>query len=165
MLAKEDFRQIVILGYFSDAMLDKVLPLIELHQYDEREAIFRGGDVAENFYMLKRGKVLLEQRISSGMTVSIDSIKPGYSFGWSSLTSGELEPYSTFTSDAICAEPCEVFSINGEALSNLLENDHSMGYLLLKRLIRVIRRRLVHRTDQFVRLITKHPDIEDLIKE
>lgn len=163
MINKEELRKMVILGQLSDAMLEKLLPLVERKHYEEREYIFREGDTAERFYMLKRGKILLEQRLSDKMTVSIDSIKPGYSFGWSAMLGGGLEPYSRYTSDAICAEPCEIFFVMGEEFQELLENDHNMGYLLTRRLNRVIKQRLVHRTDQFIRLIKKHPDIHNLI--
>lgn len=163
MINKEELRKMVILGQLSDAMLEKLLPLVQRKHYEEREYIFREGDTAERFYMLKRGKILLEQRLSDKMTVSIDSIKPGYSFGWSAMLGGGLEPYSRYTSDAISAEPCEIFFVAGEEFQELLENDHTMGYLLTRRLNRVIKQRLVHRTDQFIRLIKKHPDIHNLI--
>lgn len=151
------------MNVLSDEMLEKILPIVERKRFDEGQAVFRGGDTAEFFYLLKSGKILLEQRLGDRMTVSIDSIKPGYSFGWSSLLTGELEPYSEYTSDAICVEPSEVFAINGEGLQRLMEEDYRMGFMLTRRLNRVIKQRLVHRTEQFVRLIKKHPDINNLI--
>jgi CRP/FNR family transcriptional regulator, cyclic AMP receptor protein len=164
MISKDELRKMVILGQLSDAMLEKLLPLAERKHYEEREYIFREGDAAERFFLLKRGKILLEQRLSDKMTVSIDAIKPGYSFGWSALLQGGLEPYSRYTSDAISAEACEIFIIGGEDIRDLLESDHAMGYLLSIRLNRVIKQRLVHRTEQFLRIIKKHPDIDELIR-
>ena len=163
MILKDELRRMVILNVLSDEMLEKILPIVERKRFDEGQAVFRGGDTAEFFYLLKSGKILLEQRLGDRMTVSIDSIKPGYSFGWSSLLTGELEPYSEYTSDAICVEPSEVFAINGEGLQRLMEEDYRMGFMLTRRLNRVIKQRLVHRTEQFVRLIKKHPDINNLI--
>ena len=165
MIANEELRRIVILGYLTDSMLEKLIPLVERVHFNEQEYIFRQGDLAEKFFMLARGKVLLEQRISEKMTVSIESIRPGYSIGWSGMLTGGLEPYSRYTSDAICTEPSELFVINGDDLNNLLDEDHDMGYLISRRLIRVISRRLRHRTEQFVRIIKQHPDIENLIIE
>jgi CRP-like cAMP-binding protein len=94
---------------------------------------------------------------------SIDAIKPGYSFGWSSLLAGGLEPYSTYTSDAVCVDASEVFALNGEDLQDVMDNDAEMGYILSTRLNQVIKQRLVHRTEQFIRLIKKHPDIHNLL--
>ncbi len=163
MITKEELRKMVILNILSDGMIMKIMPLVERKRFNDGEKVFRGTDMAEHFYLLNSGKILLEQRLSDKMTVSIDSIKPGYSFGWSSLLSSDLEPYSQYTSDAICVEPSEVFAISGEDLQRMMEEDYHMGFLLTRRLNRVIKQRLVHRTEQFIRLIKKHPDIHNLI--
>ena len=165
MITKDELRRIVIIGYLTDSMLENLIPIVERVHFDEREYIFRQGDSAEKFFMLSHGKVLLEQRISDKMTVSIESVRPGYSFGWSGMMSGGIEPYSRYTSDAICTEASELFVLKGEDLNNLLDQDHDMGYLICQRLTRVIARRLRHRTEQFVRIIKQHPDIDNLIIE
>jgi CRP-like cAMP-binding protein len=163
MITKDELRRIVILGYLTDSMLDSLIPIVERAHVDEREYVFRQGDSAEKFFMLSHGKVLLEQRISDKMTVSIESVRPGYSFGWSGMMSGGIEPYSRYTSDAISTEASELFILKGEDLNNLLDENHHMGYLICQRLTRVIARRLRHRTQQFVRIIKQHPDIDNLI--
>ena len=163
MITKDELRRIVALSVLSDAMLEKIVPLAERLNFGERERIFKEGYAAETFFMLLRGKVLLEQRISEHVTVSMDAIKPGYSFGWSAMLGGGIEPYSAYTSDAFCVEASEVLALPGEEFQELLESDHTMGYLIGRRLIRVIKQRLVYRTEQFVRIIKKHPDIEGLI--
>ncbi len=165
MIARDELRRIVILGYLTDSMLDKLISIVERAHFDEGEYIFRQHDSAEKFYMLSRGKVLLEQRISDKMTVSIESVRPGYSFGWSGMMTGGIEPYSRYTSDAIATEASELFILKGEDLNNLLDQDDRMGHLIFQRLTRVIARRLRHRTEQFVRIIKQHPDIDNLIIE
>ena len=158
MVVKDDLKQIVILGYLTDEMLEKLLPYVELQTFEEGSVIFREGDLGVTFYMLKRGKVLLEQKISDKVRVSVGSIKPGYSFGWSAMLGGE-EPY---TLEAICVEECEVFSIRKEAIKRLLDDDHSMGYYLMQRILAVVKKRLDRRTEQFLRVISVHPDIKPL---
>ena len=165
MIARDELRRIVILGYLTDSMLDKLISIVERAHFDEGEYIFRQHDSAEKFYMLSRGKVLLEQRISDKMTGSIESVRPGYSFGWSGMMTGGIEPYSRYTSDAIATEASELFILKGEDLNNLLDQDDRMGHLIFQRLTRVIARRLRHRTEQFVRIIKQHPDIDNLIIE
>ena len=130
MITKDELRRIVILGYLTDSMLEKLIPIVERAHVDERQYVFRQGDSAEKFYMLSHGKVLLEQRISEKMTVSIESVRPGYSFGWSGMMTGGIEPYSRYTSDAISTEASELFVLKGEDLNNLLDQDHHMGYLI-----------------------------------
>lgn len=157
MLTRDDLKQIVVLSYLKDYMLDKLLPIVDVMMFDEQDVIFREYDSAGRFYMLKRGKVLLEKRISEDVTVSVGSVKAGFSFGWSSMLNGEA-----YTSDAICAESCEVYSIRGEKLSKILNEDQAMGYILTQRLLRIVKKRLDHRTEQFLRSIQTHPEIREL---
>jgi CRP-like cAMP-binding protein len=164
MITRAELRRMVLMARMSDRQLDQILPLVEKRHYEERQYVFREGDPAEHFYILKQGKILLEQRLSEKLTVCMDAIKPGYSFGWSAMLVHDLEPYNSYTSDAISVEPSEVLAINGEEFKELLETDHTMAYLVHQRLNRVIKQRLVHRTEQFVRLIRQHPDISRLIQ-
>ena len=156
MVSKEDLKQIEMLSYFTDEMLDKMLPLIDVLRFEDQEIIFREGDFADRFFMLKRGKVLLELRVSDKATVSMGSVKPGFSFGWSAMLDS-----GAYTTAAVCAEATEVYSVRREKLLNLLDNDHSMGYVMTQRLIRIMKRRLDIRTEQFIRLIKNHPDMID----
>lgn len=160
MVSKEDLKKIVMLSYLSDDHLEKIVPITDFLRFDQGEIIFRQGDPAERLYMLKRGKLLLEQRISDKVTASLGAVKPGYSLGWSAM----LDLGETYTSDAVCAEPCEVFSVRREKMLNLFNNDHTMGYILSQRLLRVIKKRLDHRTEQFMRAIKNQPDIQALLE-
>ncbi|MGD8299031.1 MAG: cyclic nucleotide-binding domain-containing protein [Desulfobacterales bacterium] len=163
MITKDEMRKMVILGYLTDSMLEKIIPIVERKHAHDQEIIFRQGESAERFFMVSHGKILLEHRISDKMTVSIEAVRPGYSFGWSGMMTGGIEPYNRYTSDAIAAEASELFILKGEDLNNLLESDEHMGFLIYQRLTRVIARRLRHRTEQFVRIIKQHPDIDNLI--
>ncbi|MFO8049248.1 MAG: cyclic nucleotide-binding domain-containing protein [Desulfosudaceae bacterium] len=159
MPTRDSLRSIRIMGDLTDAMLDKILPFIELHHFDEREVLFREGDRKNIFYMLHDGKVLLEKRISDKITVSVASIKPGFSFGWSSMLNEPLRL------DAVCAERSVVFTLDTGEAFRLMEEDPHMGYLIHKQLIQIVQRRLDLRTEQFVRIISKHPDIGPLLEE
>jgi CRP/FNR family cyclic AMP-dependent transcriptional regulator len=158
MITKATLRQIVMLGYLTDEMLDKLIPLTEYLQFGEGEYIFRQGEKADRLYMLQQGKVLLEQQISDKVTVSMSAIRPGYSFGWSAMLDEGV--YST---DAVTAEPSTAFSFREDRIKALMEKDHDMGYILSQRLLRVIKRRYDIRTEQFIKVIRHHPDIAGLL--
>lgn len=159
MIEKSDLKDIICLSYFTDEMLEKIIPIIDYMRFDERESIFYQGEQAERFFMLKRGKILLEQRISDKVTISVGSVKAGYSFGWSAMLDIE-----TYRSDGICAEPSVVYSVKGEKLKRLLDQEPEMGYIFIQRLLRVVKSRLDHRTEQFLRLLKNHPDMEEFFK-
>ena len=160
MATIEDLKAIVILNYLTDDMLTRMVPMIDLLRFQQEDRIFNEGDDADRFHMLKRGKVLLEQRLSDQITVSVSSIKPGFSFGWSALL--EQEHY---TSDAVCAEPCDILSIRSPKIKKLMDEDHSLGYRLSQRILHVVKKRFDVRTEQFIRVIRHHPDIHYLVED
>jgi CRP-like cAMP-binding protein len=158
MVSLEDLKSIYLVQNLPDESLEKMLPLISRHEFTEREVIFEEGEKADNFYMLKRGKLLLEVEITEMMIISLGSIKSGYSFGWSALL-----PDSNYTSYAICSEPCEILSIHGDKFLELLNVDHTMGYQVMTGVVKILKMRLERRTGQFLKVMSKHPDIQKLL--
>jgi CRP-like cAMP-binding protein len=158
MAAREDLKQIVMLRYLSDEMLEKLVPITNLLHFDKRELIFRQGDKAEHFYMLKEGKVILEQRITDKIAVSVSAINPGDSFGLSAILDGE-----EYSIDAVCAEPCQVFTLRDKEIRTLFEEDHSLGFIMSQQLLRIIKKRHDIRTEQFLKTLRHHPEISNLL--
>ena len=111
MIYKEDLKQIVLLSHLTDPMLDEIIQIIDVLQFGNEEIIFKQGQPADRFYMLKRGKVLLEQKISEKVTAIIGSIKPGFSFGW-----GAMIEDGSYSAKAVCAEPCEIYSFKSKKI-------------------------------------------------
>ncbi|MBU2646958.1 Crp/Fnr family transcriptional regulator [bacterium] len=157
MIPKEELRKIIILEHLTDEMLEKIAPAIQLLQIKEQEMVFEEGSEARQFYMLKSGKILLEKRISSQVTVSLGAIKPGFSFGWSAMFG---EPYSFL---AISSEESEIFTIAADSILTFLDNDHSMGFQIMRSLTRMLKNRMNRIEEQFLRAIREHPDIESLL--
>jgi CRP-like cAMP-binding protein len=157
MTNRAELKQIVMLGYLTDEMLDQLIPITDLLLFDDKEVIFREGDKADRFYMLKQGKVLLEQRITDKITVSMSSIKPGFSFGWSAMLDEKV-----YANDAICAEPCKILSFRENKIRELFEKNHSLGFIMSQRLLRIIKKRYDIQTEQFIKTLTHHPDLSDL---
>ena len=158
MVSREDLKQIVILKYLDDQMLEQFMPIVDQMMYPPNDIVFKEGDTADRFYMLQRGKVLLEKRLTEKVTVSVGAVKTGFSFGWSSMLDD-----GAYTSDAVCAETCEVLSVRREQLLSLMNENPPLGYIFTQRLLRIIKKRLDHRTEQFLRAIQNHPDIRSLL--
>ncbi len=159
MVPIEDLKDIVDLQSLTDDMLEKFPSIIDVLHFEEEDIVFREGDPADRFYLLKYGKILLEKKISEKISFAIGAIKPGYSFGWSAMLDGRMS-YSTRT---VCAEPCQVFSLRASKLKALLSEEPQIGYLFMQQLLEVVKTRLDHRTSQFVTVLRNHPDIENLI--
>lgn len=157
MITKSDLRKDEFLSPLSDEMLEKCIPLTEVWSVDEGEVIFNEGDTADNFFMVRSGKVLLEQKISKDIIATVGTVDPGESFGLSVLLD---EPRRMMS--AICSETAKIFVIHKDALLNQMDQDHSMGYLIMKKAAKVLNRRLILRTEQFLRSMHSHPDIHQL---
>jgi CRP-like cAMP-binding protein len=158
MVTIEDFKKLYLMQNLPDAALEKILPLTTHLEFKHEEIIFKQGEQADTFYMLKRGKALLEVDISEIVSISLGSVRSGFSFGWSALMDD-----SVYTSHATCTEPCEVLSVPGKEFKELLEQDHTIGYHVMFGVAQIIRNRLARRTDQFLKVMTKHPDIQKLL--
>lgn len=158
MVSIEDVKAIPLLEGLTDQILEKICPMSEIRQFKEREVIFEEGDRAENFYALKRGKILLEVEVAKQIIISLGSIKSGYSFGWSALIPG-----SSHTSYTVCTEPCEVLILPGNKFMELLNEDHTSGYRFMNEAMKILKNRLDRRTGQFLKVMTKHPDIQKLL--
>lgn len=157
MVTIADLREIIIMTHLEDEMLERVCSSVDVLTLNEQEVVFKQGDTADRFYMVKRGKVLLEQQMTDMVTVSVGAINPGHSFGWSTMID---EGY--YTTDAVCAEPCEIYSIRSSRLRNMCTEDPLMGFLLCQRLLVILKKRYEYRTEQFLKVIQHHPDMEDL---
>lgn len=158
MVSIEDLKRVVLFGGLTDQMLEELAPMVQMEPIEERQVIYEPGSKADHFYSLKRGKVLLEAEIAPTLIISLSAIKPGYSFGWSALL-----PPATHTSYAASAEPSEILVIPGAKLLAAFEQDHAMGYTVMRKIVQVLENRLEHRTAQFLRVISKHPEIGALL--
>ncbi len=158
MVSLQDLKGIALFDNLTDGMLERLIPLAQEMSLEERQIIYEAGGPAEQFYCLKRGKVLLESELAPEFIISVGSIKPGYSFGWSAL----FQPAS-HTSYAVCAEQSEILVMPGDKLSGLLEDDRTMGYLVMQKSAKILENRLERRTAQFLKVISRHPEIGTLL--
>jgi len=157
MVSAEELKKIYLVQHLDEAELEKIRALCSIRIFSEKAVIFEQDQDADAFYMLLKGKVLLEVELTENIMISLGSVKPGYSFGWSSLFRG-----SKYTSSAICSEPSEVISLPADKLIDLMEKDPVLGYKLMKGALEILRNRLTKRTDQFLKTLRMHPDIQSL---
>ena len=101
------------------------------------EVILNEGDHADQFYLIETGKVVLEAITEEHEHVLVETISAGDLLGWSWM----FPPYIwQFTARAV--EPTTALFFYAAILREYCENDHSLGYELLKRISAVIVRRL-----------------------
>jgi CRP/FNR family cyclic AMP-dependent transcriptional regulator len=106
-------------------------------QFEEGQIIFHEGEIANRFYLIESGEVVLESGIRSVDSVVIDVIGAGDLLGWSWM----FPPYTwRFTARAI--EPTSAIFFYGTILREYCERDDSLGYELFKRLAPIMIQRM-----------------------
>ncbi len=105
--------------------------------YQPGRFIFREGDEANTFYMIRKGRVALDVFAPRRGALTIQTVRDGDILGWSWL----FPPYRC-TFDARVVDPTRVVAFDGACLRGKAEKDHELGYQLMKRLSRVFTQRL-----------------------
>jgi len=113
--------------------------------YRPGDVIFREGDPANRFYLIERGKVLLESERRDEPSLPIQVIGSGDVMGWSWL----FPPYY-WHFDARTLEPTTAICFYGTRLREQCERDHDLGYELMKRMVAVVIQRLQTTRRQFL---------------
>ncbi len=106
-------------------------------RFDAGQYIFREGEDADNFYLIRRGRVALEIRVPGKAPLIVSTLQAGDVLGWSWL----VPPYR-WIADARAVELCRVISLDGRCLRGKLEDNHTLGYELFKRFIPVLADRI-----------------------
>ncbi len=105
--------------------------------FKKGQTILLEGELANRFYLIESGKVVLESSEKSGDSLIIETIGAGDLLGWSWM----FPPYVwNFTARA--AEPTDAVFFYGTILREYCERDPSLGYELFKRMAPVMLRRL-----------------------
>ncbi len=101
------------------------------------EYLFREGKDADVFYLLKSGRATLQMEAPSRPPLVIQTFVEGDIIGWSWM----IAPYR-WLCDALALEDTRAFSIDGRCLRAKCEENHDLGYEILKRVATIMEQRL-----------------------
>ena len=102
-------------------------------RFNADELIFREGEEADHFYLIREGKVSLEVFLPGRGRLIIQTLRGGDILGWSWL----IPPYR-WMFDARAADVTRAIVLDGKCLREKCEADHELGYELLKRVTPVL---------------------------
>ncbi len=101
------------------------------------ERLFREGDDADTFLLVRHGIVALETYVPNRGALTVDTVGPGEIAGWSWL----VQPHRWhFTGRAV--EQVRAVEFDGTCLRGKCEDDPLLGYDLLTRFAQVLVERL-----------------------
>jgi len=106
-------------------------------RFAKGEYLLRLGDQADRFYIILHGTVQLECPRSPGAPTVVQTLHSAEVVGWSWL----VAPYR-WQFDARAATPVSVIKLGAEVIRTRCEQDHDLGYELLKRFSSVMLERL-----------------------
>ncbi len=119
--------------------LEKVASITALRHVRKDEVLFREGDKEDNLYMVIHGRVALEIFVPYRGKIRIYTVEPQDIFGWSSVTPvvHQRTAGATAVMDGLIA------CTDSEKLRQACEEDHDLGYLVMRRLANVVASRLL----------------------
>lgn len=106
-------------------------------RFGEDEYIFREGEPADTFYVIRSGSVALETHMPGRRPARVLTLHDDDVLGWSWL----FAPYR-WQFDAQALEPVRAVAFDGTCLRTKCTNDHTLGYELMRRFAQVMVSRL-----------------------
>jgi CRP-like cAMP-binding protein len=126
---------------FFEGMKKRHLKIIAAHssdvQFDPGQFIFHEGEEANNFYLIRHGRVALETFTPERGAITIERLGAGDALGWSWL----ITPF-IWHFDATAVEPTLAIALDGLSLRKLCDEDADLGYELMKRVAHIMAHRL-----------------------
>ena len=130
-------RQHPFISEMDETLLKTMLTCASNVFFSDDEYLFREGEEATKFYLIRTGRVALELHGSERGMIRIQTIGPGEVLGWSWL----VHPYR-WHFDAIAVEDIRAFALDGKCLRTKCDKDHDLGYELYKRFTQVLENRI-----------------------
>ncbi len=119
--------------------------------YKPGQMIYREGDDANQALLIQEGKVNIEIFSMRRGSLIIQTVGPGDVLGWSWL----FPPFRR-RFDTRAVEPTRAIALDGKFLRQKAEENHQLGYELLKRFSRLVVERLQATTLQLIDVYGKH---------
>lgn len=121
-------------------------------RFEAGQFLFREGEEADQFFVIRHGKVAVQVGAPPRGVVTIQTWTDGEILGWSWL----LPPYR-WRCSAKATELTRVIALDGKCLRQKCEADHDLGYELLKSFADVLARRVDMTYVQLLDLYANEP--------
>lgn len=106
-------------------------------RFEADQHLFREGAEANQFYLIREGKVVLEVVASQRPSLEMETADEGEVLGWSWL----VPPYR-WHFDARAVGRVRAIAVDGKCLRAKCERNHDLGYELLRRTVNLVGQRL-----------------------
>lgn len=137
----EDLRPLIAQQRFFDGLADEHVDLLagcaSNVRFDAGELLFREGDMADSLYVVRQGRVALELTIPGRDPVVLQTCGEGDVIGWSWMVAPHRWRYS-----GRAAQMTRAIALDGNCLRGKCDENHELGFQLLKRVSEILAHRL-----------------------
>ena len=119
--------------------LQKVVAMSHLRKVAAGEILFREGDSEDYLYIVVDGRIALNIFVPHRGKIRISTAEPLDVFGWSSVTPSVRQR----TAGAAAVMESLVIAVDAEKLRQACEEDHDLGYIVMRRLANIVASRLL----------------------
>jgi CRP/FNR family cyclic AMP-dependent transcriptional regulator len=130
-------REAPVFAGLPPAQLELIAGCASNVHFEEGEVVFRRGDLADTFYLVREGSVALELFDPSQGSLMIETLEAGDVVGWSWL----FPPYR-WHFDGRTLAPVRATAFDGACLRGKCAADHALGYELMSRFAQLVIERL-----------------------
>lgn len=121
------------------AQLERLAQIASIVYLQAGECLFIEGEQIDILYLVLNGRVTIESYVPTRGQVEIFCAEALDIIGWSSLT--PVVRQRAFSARAV--QNTALIGFNGPALRQLCEQDHDIGYIVMRRIANVIASRLL----------------------
>jgi CRP/FNR family transcriptional regulator, cyclic AMP receptor protein len=119
--------------------LERLARVTQFRQVSACEELFHEGEREDFLYILLEGQIAITIHVPTRGFAHIFTAEPLDILGWSSLT--PVVRQRTATAKALL--PCRLLAFDGEDLRHLCEEDHDIGYIIMRRVANVVASRFL----------------------
>jgi CRP-like cAMP-binding protein len=123
----------------SNEHVQKIANITNLLHVKAGDVLFHEGDKEEYVYIVIEGRVALDMFIPHRGKIRFYTAEPWEVFGWSSVTPNIRQR----TAGATAVVDGLIVCVNSEKLRQACDDDHDLGYLVMRRLANVVASRLL----------------------
>lgn len=113
--------------------------------------LFRQGEEANQFYLLRQGRVALEICAPQCPPIEVETVDKDDVLGWSWLVAPHY-----WRCDGRAVEMTRAIALDGKCLRGKCEENHDLGYELLKRVVQILEQRLTSVRMQLLDVYAPH---------
>ena len=140
-MTRESLERVIGAQSFFSGLHEAEIAFLAQHASEQRfekgETVFRHGEPASRFFLLRDGHVTIEIPAVVGPRLEVQHLGPGCVLGWSWL----IPPYR-WSFQARADEPSDVLAFDGKAILERCEEEPRFGYELMKRFSGLMSERL-----------------------